>query len=158
MTAIIDYVRKYTNELGIEEDTIKIAGSSVYSKCYRDIDIFTYKDDVFSRLLFISKEAGFHPILMSKGLFDQLHELHSFLNFCFALNMDGTMQISKRWIEGKTLMFNPNSAGYFSSISSVARLISKLTGRGYIINGDELDKARNILQTASGIPEYLKRR
>ena len=111
----------------------KVFGSALWEAVPGDIDIAVPEDDdaTFSYLLNISTAHGIHPMRFPRHVFDNLHDLLSWKNMCATADArTGEIVVSRSFVEGRTIQFNPASKVAFPDPKMVRRAATKLEARG----------------------------
>ena len=111
----------------------KIFGSALWEAVPGDIDIAVPEDytTTFSYLLNIAPAYGIHPVQLSRHVYDNLHDLLSWKNMCATADArTGEVTVSRHYVEGREIQFNPASKTAFPDVRAVKRAAAKLVARG----------------------------
>ena len=95
-----------------------------------DVDLAVRRgdDETMSYLLAAARGTRIHPVFLPDHVFDNLHNLLSWRNFCMTADpYTGDVTFGRSKVAGSTLVFNPSSKSAFPDFQSVVLSAIKLT-------------------------------
>ena len=111
-----------------------------------DVDLAVRRgdDETMSYLLAEARDTRIHPVFLPDHVFDNLHNLLSWRNFCMTADPHtGDVTFGRSKVAGSTLVFNPSSRAAFPDFQTVVLSAIKLTrDRGFSLSDAEKLRAQ----------------